>query len=425
MSTRDVILNAAVLLAAVGGAPAMADGTHSLGMGEASIAVPDPSLLGRDNPAFLGVVRDRGFRMGLVDLGVQTGNTAFGLSDYNKYNGATLTEDDEDAILELIGEDGWYVSGRAVGGGPSFGYGPVSVSFRGVGAGGGRIPREVLEIIFDGNQVNQTVDFSSAGGEGWAAAEGAVAFGYGLDDRIPGGETAVGGKLRILRGLAFAGILHSSGQLVTSPDTLYGEADIKLRTATGGMGYALDLGAVHNRERWNVGVRMVGVVGSMTWDGNPELTHYTAFADADALIDVDGGDDDADDDEEDGFVDSDSTYATSAFSTRLPLRLGVGGAYQLGGWVFAGDLEHTLKGLVHGEDPWRMSLGVERFLLGKHLGLRAGTMIGGTAGPALTGGMSVLAGPWRLDLDAGTYATLSPTAGKGIRFAFGTGFVFG
>jgi hypothetical protein len=423
MRTRDAILGAGVLLSTLAAVPSLAGGTHSLGMGEVSIAVPDPALLGRDNPAFLGVARDRGFRLGLMDIGVQTGNTAFGLSDYNKYNGAALTEADEDAILDLIGEDGWYVSGRAVGGGPSFAYGPLAVSFRGIGSGGGRIPREVLEVIFDGNPVDETVDFSSAGGEGWAAVEGSVGFGYGLGDQIPGGETAVGGKIRVLRGLAFAGILHSEGRLVTSPDTLYGEADVKLRTATGGMGYALDLGAVHNRDRWNVGVRMVGLLGSMRWDGNPEITHYQAFADADAVIDLD--DEDGEDGDEDGFVDSDSTYAASSFATRLPLRLGVGGAYQLGGWVFATDLEHTMKGLVPGEDPWRMSLGVERFVLGKHLGLRTGTMIGGTAGPALTGGMSLLLGPWRLDLDAGTYSTLSPTSPKGIRIGFGTAFIFG
>jgi hypothetical protein len=52
-------------------------------------------------------------------------------------------------------------------------------------------------------------------------------------------------------------------------------------------------------------------------------------------------------------------------------------------------------------------------------------MFGGTAGPSLTGGLSLLFGSWRLDLDAATFRTLDPFDPKGGRFAIGTGFVLG
>ncbi len=416
-----VMLGAIGATLATGAAdPAHAAGTHAQGMGGAAIAVPDPVLSGRDNPAFLGVAGSRGFRMTMFDVGLALGNSAFSLDDYTTYNGATLTEEDEDVILDSVGDEGWTLGALAEGSGPTVAFGSIAFGARAIGYGGGRIPREVLELVFDGNVLGESVDFSSATGGGWAAAEVHVATGFDLGHRY-GGSTGVGVRARYLRGLWFAGVIHSEGRITTAVDSLYGSAALDLRTATGGSGYALDLGVVHNRDRWNLGLRIEGLLASMRWSSGTEIRRFVAETDASDLIDL-GGDGTTD---ENGVDTREERLAAAAFSSRPPLRMGVGAAYQLDGWIFAGDVDHTALGLSVGEDPWRISAGVERLLFGRALSLRAGSVVGGRAGPAVTGGFTTQVGPWRFDLDAGTYATLSPSAPKGLRIAIGSALVFG
>lgn len=394
-----------------------AGGARALGLGEAVIAVPDPMLLGRDNPAFLGVASQRGFRFSLFDIGAEAGNNSFSFGDYTRWNGAALTEADEDEILSRVNGE-LSASGRGIGYGPAFAYGPVAITARGVGRGGGRIPEAVLEVVFDGNTTEPVTDFSSAGGGGWAAAEVGAAYGHSLGDVIAGGETMVGLRASYLRGIAYAGVTHAEGQLVTLPDTLYGNAAMDLRTARGGSGYRIDIGAAHNRGRLNVGFRIEGLLGSMRWTTRPELLLFRAEA---TTPDLDGGSADAGD----AVATTDTTLATDAFSIALPLRIGAGAAYVHGPWLFASDLEHTARGLYAREDPWRLSAGVERRLFGNHLRPRAGVVFGGTAGPSVTGGMSVIFGPWHLDLDVGSFRTMNPFDPKGARVGIGTGFVLG
>jgi hypothetical protein len=415
---RAATVLVAASLALLGGSDALAAGSaRSLGMGESSIAIPDPMLLGRDNPAFLGVASHRGLRLSLFDVGAELGNNAFSVGDYTRWNGATLTEADEDEILSRVDGE-WSVAGRAIGYGPAFAYGPVAITMRGVGRGGGRIPESVLEVVFDGNTIEEVTDFSAAGGGGWAAAEIGAAYGHSLGGVLAGGETSIGIRASYLYGLYYAGVIHAEGQLVTLPDTLYGSARMDLRTAEGGSGYRVDVGAVHNRGNLNVAGRIEGLLGSMRWTRNVEILRYRAEgANPDLLEDGSSVDD--------AVATSDTTLAGGAFAIAQPMRVGAGAAYQMGPWLFAGDLEHTARGLYAREDPWRSSVGVERRLLDGHLRPRAGMMLGGTAGPSVTLGMSLLLGPWRLDLDAATFRTLDPLDPKGGRVAMGMGLVLG
>jgi hypothetical protein len=393
-----------------------------MGLGECAIAMPDPALVGRDNPAFLGVARERGLRVSLFDVALAAGNDAFSLTDYSTYNGATLSEDDEDDLMAKLGDDGLVVGGAGVGYGPSFAWRALAITTRASGGGGGRIPRAVFDLVLDGNTVDETVDFSEATGEAWAAAEVGFAMGMAIGG-IAGGESSIGARTRAVRGFYYAGVRSAEGRLVTLPDTLIGSARMDLLTARGGSGYALDIGALHNRGSVSVGLRVLGLLSHLKWDVDPEIRRYTASADGDALLEF--GDEDSTSTESEFVTETDSTFAAPAFTTKMPLRIGVGVAHQRGSWLFAGDLEHTSRGRAIGERPLRLSIGVERLLIGRTLRVRAGALVGGIAGPAAMGGLTFMAGPWRLDLDAGTYATWSPASPKGARLALGTAFIFG
>ncbi len=395
--------------------PALASG-RATGMGGACVAVPDPALLGRDNPATLGIADNRGFRLNLFGAAVELGNSAYGIADYNRYNGATWSEADKAEILARLGDDGLELSGLGRGFGPGLGVGPVAVSMGAVGMAGGRIPAGVLELLLEGNPVDEAVLFDGAAGGGWAAIEGAVACGLSIGERVAGGETTVGLRARYLHGLYAAGVTHASGRVVTTTDTLYGHGRLEVRTARGGSGYALDLGVLHHTGDLNIGFRWIGALASMSWRKDPELRTYTVEAGLGDIFD-------------EGDVPepetTETTEAIGAFRSRPPMRLGVGAALQRGRWVMAGDLEHTPLGLVVGEDPWRLSCGVERALLGGHVRPRAGARMGDASRRAVTGGISFTLGPWRLDLDAGTTGTFNPFSPRGCQVAMGSALIFG
>ncbi len=405
------------VLAAVVVASGAEASSRSTGMGGARIAVPDPALLGRDNPAVLGVMAPRGFRLNVFDISATGGNSAFGVQDYVRYNGAVLTEADEDEILSRLGDGGLEISGGARGYGPGFGFGPFAFSARAIGAAGGRVPKSVLELVFDGNSLDEPADFSAAAGGGWAAIEGALAYGHPLDDLITGGETTAGLRARYLYGLYVAQVTHASGRVVTTIDTLYGTGRLDLRTATGGTGYALDAGLLHRRGDLNLGFRLVGLWSKMTWDSETEITTFTVDAGVGDIFD--------DDSEMPEPETTEETVATTAFSSRLPLRIGLGAGYPVGPAIVAADIEHTPLGLAVGEDPWRVSSGAEFLLLGGHIRPRVGAMIGSTAGKSLTGGLSFLLGPFRLDLDAGTSGSFNPFSPRGLQVAAGSSLVLG
>ena len=412
-----MIIVAAGILAATG-VESVSAGSRNMGLGGAVIAVPDPSLVGRDNPAVLGVVSGRGLRMAIFDADVAVGNGSFSFADYRRYNGAELTETDEAEILSRVGDGGLEFGGAVSGQGPSIGIGPFALAVRGVGSGGGRVPREVLELLFNGNALGETVDVSATTGSGWAGLEVSAGAGWSLGSHFFPGETVVGAKLRYVHGFYHAGIRHAEGVLVTATDSLYGGGAVELATSSGGAGYALDLGGLHHMGDWNFGARLEGLVSAMRWDDETEVTRYEASAGI--------GDPFAEGTEFGDLVStSDSTFAVSSFDMRLPLRVGVGASHNRGSWLFAGDLEHTPLGLVVGEDPWRLSAGAERMWFGRLLRTRAGLMFGGIGGTSLSGGLSVVTGPWRLDLDAGSYKTLNPFSPKGARFALGTALVIG
>jgi hypothetical protein len=386
-------------------------GVRTLGMGEAAIANTDPGDFGRDNPAALGLAADRGFRMNLFDVGFAFGNSAFSLDEYNTYNGATLTEQDKSDILAKF-EDGWVFRGEASGYGPVFAFGSGAVSVRGVGAGGGEIPDDVLHLLLEGNAIDEDIDFASAAGGGYAAVDAAFSFGRELNNLVPlPGKTSVGAKVHYLRGVHAADIIRSEGGIVTTPDSLYGSGELDVLTATGGTGYALDLGALHEMGPWTFGARVNGLVGTMTWTEGTELSRFRADARTPDFFDSD--------DDTELFATSDTTLAADSFTTRLPMRVGAGAVWRVAGFTLAGDLESTVAGRQVGESPMRLSVGAERYVA-PVLGLRAGGMLGGLSGPSLTGGMSLKLAWWRLDLDAGTFGTLDPTSPKGLRFAIGS-----
>lgn len=165
-------------------------------------------------------------------------------------------------------------------------------------------------------------------------------------------------------------VASTEGQLVTRPDTPYGSAELDLRTPEGRSGYRLDLGAVHNRGHLNVGVRIVGLFGTMRWTRNPErvssglmprrpISRATTTPGLGDLLGHDA--------RRRRLVDR--AAASRGGRCRLQVR----------SLIFAGDLEHTARGHYARDDPWRLCGWRRARCAGQPPAAHAGLVIGGTA----------------------------------------------
>lgn len=239
----------------------------SMGIGVllASRAFPleSPMLDGADTSPSLYALRGVS-RIDFVSAEVSAGNNAFSLGDYSLYNGEFLTDSDKEKIMESVPEAG--VDTRAY---ASLGMGAVMTRGLFV-AGGGRagqnssMPRDVLDLALYGNEIGRTYSMDGASGEAMALA--GIGVGYSRAFDLSGRELFAGARLQVLKGLAYGGVVRAGGSLHTEVDGLSGDGEIVTRTAKGGAGYSVDVGASHRTySNIIISVYVLNAVSLMRW----------------------------------------------------------------------------------------------------------------------------------------------------------------
>jgi hypothetical protein len=186
-------------------------------------------------------------------------------------------------------------------------------------------------------------------------------------------------------------------------------------TATGGRGYGMDLGFALEAERgWVFGLVVDNLLGSMTWDGDPERHLFSVSADT---INIMNEDFDA------AVTDTDTTLSIGSYQRQLPRSIRIGAANQFGSWLIAADINQGLEKRAGTSTTPAVSAGTEWRQL-SWLYPRAGFTVGGRDGSSLAMGLGFRLGPWRLDLAAVNRGTLIPGDSKGLALAAGTSLEF-
>ncbi|MFT5234412.1 MAG: hypothetical protein ACI9UQ_002458, partial [Candidatus Krumholzibacteriia bacterium] len=136
------------------------------GMGGAGTATSRGLEAVAYNPANLAF--SHGTSIGLAAVAVDVHNNAFSLDRYNDITGKYLDSSDKAQVLNDIPDDGLKLDADLNASALGFQTGSFAFSFNGIGAGQGNLDKDYFDLVLNGNQLDQSVDFSNTWGDGYA-----------------------------------------------------------------------------------------------------------------------------------------------------------------------------------------------------------------------------------------------------------------
>ncbi len=413
--TTGMILLTLVLLLLLSGTALSQESSsaRSVAMGSSFTVLAQGVDAVKFNPANLGIKAYRENGVELVGVGANVANNAFTLNDYNSYTGAFLTDADKEDILDKIPSEGLQLTAEAEASALTVARGPFAFAIQGFGVADINLSKDVMELVLQGNTFADTIDMTGSYSE--AVAIGAASLSYGTSIYTSGTrELAVGVTAKYLYGIAIERVTEMEGMVATWATGLEGSGRLVAQTATGGNGYALDLGATLKLNgRYAVGARIKNVISSMTWtDGTEEHGYNFSF---DTMT--------VDNMEDDHVVSDDYTREIGSFETDLPSVLNVGMAKTSGSLLWAIDWEQGFRRAYGTSSKPRISAGLEWAPV-KALPLRAGYCTGGNKPTAFSFGSGFHMPVFYIDYAVVTGATLTGNSSKGLNFAVSTGLHF-
>lgn len=416
--TRSLVPVAVMVVMAIGltagpTAGQISSSARSIAMGGAYTALATGVEAAKYNPANLGLSGYQRTGFELVGLGASIVNNSFTLGDYNQYTGAFLTADDKADILGKIPSEGLKLKMDVNLSTLSISKGPFAFSIDGIGAADVNLNKDLVDLVLNGNSLTDVVEITGS----YSEAIGYLAFGLSYGRQVYAAGTrqlAVGATVRYLRGLAVEEVVELEGLLATALTGFSGSGKMVARTATGGTGYAVDIGtALKLNDTYTVGLRFKNLLGSIKWNSNTEEHGY--LFDFDTMT-IDNMSDDY-------VVSDDYTKDIGSFSTSMPTTMNVGFAKQKGRLLWAVDWQQGFRRRAGSSTRPRLSAGLEWLLL-KQVPLRAGLGSGGSKNTTFSFGSGLNLGGFYLDYAVLTGTSLSTNSSKGATFAVSTGLSF-
>lgn len=386
---------------------------RSVAMGGAHIGLASGVDAARYNPANLGLTSHRSTGIELVGAGANISNNSFTLSDYNKYSGAFLTAQDKEYILGKIPDEGMRLTADVEATAMALSSGQFGLTVLGVGLADVNLSRDIFELVLNGNTYADTINVDGSYSD--AVSYLSAGLSYGIPIYTNGSrQLAIGVTGKYLRGIAIEQVVELEGMVATYATGYAGEGRLIAQTATGGGGYAVDLGAALKlNDHYTVGVKMENFLSHLNWTDETEEHGYIFSFDT---MTVDNMGDDY-------VVSDDYSNSIDAFSTTLPAVMTVGIANTSGNFVWAVDYQQKFRSENGTSTKPRLAVGAEWSPLG-FLPLRAGYATGGDRNASFSFGSGLHLLAFYLDAAAVTGTTISGYSSKGVHVAVSTGLHF-
>ncbi|MBN2226605.1 MAG: conjugal transfer protein TraF [candidate division Zixibacteria bacterium] len=406
-------LSAILLILAVGG-DAHAYGLSSaraVAMGGAYTGLAKGVYAGLYNPANLGLDGYRQNGLEIIGAGARISNNSFTLNDYNDYTGAILTTDDKNTILNKIPVEGLKISADAEATAMSLSFGNIALTFNGLAATESNLGKDAMRLILNGNGFNETFSLDGMYSEAIAYATGGVSYGTSLL-KLGSRQLSIGATAKYIRGIAYEEVTDISGGATTLITGFEGEGNINIRTATGGTGYGLDLGAALKLSHdYTIGVTFTNLFSHITW--NNETQEHGYYFQFDTTT-TDNMDDDS------VVISEDYSRDIDDFTSSLPTVMRLGIANTSGRLLWAIDWEQGFRLGAGTSSKPRIAVGAEYHLI-PFMPLRAGYAAGGGKAAALSGGSGFDFGLAYMDFAVSNHSTFNFSESKGLHFAISAG----
>ena len=387
---------------------------RSVAMGGAFTALATGIDAYRYNPANLGLDSYRQNSLEIIGLGANINNNSFSLSDYNNYTGALLTSEDKEDILGKIPAEGLSLSADMEASAMGLSMGSMVFSVSGVGVADVALSKDIIDLVLNGNSFSDTISLTGSYSDAIGYISAGVSYGVPIYT-IGTKQLAVGATFNYIRGLATEQITELDGFLATFETGYEGTGRMVARTATGGNGYSLDIGAaLRFNDDYTVGVRIKNFLSSISWNSNTEEHGYYFSFDTMTIDNMN----------QDYIVSDDYSIEIPSFNTTLPSVMTVGLANTSGKLLWTVDWEQGFRRAAGATKKPRLSAGLEWTGLVSMLALRSGVSIGGNRPNAFSFGTGMQFSKLFLDMAVVTGGTFSPYSSKGVNFAISTGLNF-
>jgi Family of unknown function (DUF5723)/F plasmid transfer operon, TraF, protein len=407
-----ILIVTAVLMIALSTANATSS-ARSLAMGGAYTALAKGAEAALYNPANLGLREHRETGIHLAGVGADVNNNSFSLNDYNSYTGQFLTDADKADILGKIPDEGLKLRANLDAWGPTISHGSLVFSGTVNAAADANLSKDIIDLVLNGNQFGQTISLTGSYSEALAYATAGVSYGTTIHS-IGSRQLAVGATFKYLRGLGIERILENEGSITTGEFGYQGDGHVAVQTASGGTGYALDLGAaVKLSKSYTAGLSLKNFLSTITWDKSPEEHGFLFTFDTLTLDNMD----------QDFVVSDDYSIPISSFKTSLPPVASLGLAKTAGKVIWGLDWEQGLKSQPGTSTKPRLSAGAEWSPIG-FLPLRAGYSTGGNRNTGLSFGTGLNLAFFNFDVAAVAGSTGTMSSAKGMTVAVSTGLTF-
>jgi len=387
---------------------------RSVAMGGAYIGLAKGVRAALYNPANIGLNEYRQNGLELAAAGVQITNNSFTLNDFNEYTGALLTDDDKSTILGKIPKEGLKVSVEAEAGVLSLSLDRLVVSINGYAATETNLGKDALQLFLEGNTLGES--FSMEGMYSEALAYASIGVSSGMSVYTSGTrQVALGATVRYLRGIAYERVTELRGGVVTLATGLDGEGTMIARTATGGQGYAVDIGAaIKLNDSYTAGIAFSNVLGSINWTDQTEEHGYHFQFDTLTAGDFDN----------DSLIVTDEySRDIDAFSSSLPVLMKAGLAKTSGRFNWAVDWTQGFEVAAGSSSKPRLAAGVQYRLI-PGVPFRAGYSIGGDKGSVFSIGSGLNLPLFYLDIALSNNSTFDFEDARGVHLAASIGFEF-
>lgn len=383
---------------------------RALGMGGAYLTQAFGAEAVRWNPATLGLRSTTRYSLMFASFGLGVSNNAFNQSDYNRYNGAKLSVIDKQTLVQRVPLAGWNFHAGS-------GLELLGFSFHNFAAmisldaiSDANLPRDVIDLLLNGNAVDRRYDFSSARGAALAFGSVGVAYGHTLVLPQKSIKLAAGGTIKYLRGFGIVEMTDAKGQVTTSLAGISGDASAQARVAEGGNGFGIDLGATALlRRQWRVGAIVRNAFATIAWQRNVRHYEYGVHADSLTLVAVA-------DNENAVFNNASESRRGEKFSTTLPPVLHLGVSRMWPAIIVSADVLQGLRRAYGITLTPELRAGVELNLV-SGLSTRGGVRVGGHHKIGSSLGIGLHTGDFNFDLAAGALGGIVPLLGKGMGFA--------
>jgi len=347
------------------------------------------------NPANLALCRGNTVELNLFSLNAALFNNSFSVNSYNRFftsegHKGYWSKSDKEDLLDLLDDNGLDIDLNMTANVFGLAFNNFALTSQVIGQGQvGLSPNQQLfRAVLFGENLTRDYEYRASEqyhGDVYAAGKVSWALAYPfniLKQFHPKlGDLAVGIGVNYYIGIATAQVLQSNvlAQRISAgeDESVRYLADIKMRvakpegSAPAGKGIGFDLGVSTSfNGKWKFSMAAQNLFASINWSSGTELIEVLQ---KDSL----SIDDLMDDKTSDTEISIDTSYSTAAFTTKLPVSLTIGAAYQIRpDLMLTADWRQGLNHAFGNSTTPRVGVGAE-YRYWKWLPVRAGFAIGG------------------------------------------------